>query len=143
MELMTTRFGSVTFGPQDVIRFDHGLDDGQDDRLWLLLADGAHPELNWLQSISHPDTSLPVVSTSRGDSSSISIPLTTLEGLDEGRPVIVLAMLVQAEDGVSIDREMSIIIDPATRRGAQLRIDDDQTAQHALPEKVAPLRKSA
>ena len=143
MELMTTQFGSVSFGPQDVIRFDHGLEDIQDDRLWLLLADGAHPELNWLQSISHPETCLPVVSTSRIDSSSLTVPLSTLDGLNEGKPVIVLAMLVQTEDGVSVDRKMPIIIDPNTRRGAQLRIDDVQTAQRALPEKVAPLRKSA
>ncbi len=68
MELMTTRFGSVFFGPQDVIRFDHGLEESQGDRLWLLLADGAHPDLIWLQSISNPHTSVRVVSKSRLDS---------------------------------------------------------------------------
>lgn len=143
MELMTTLFGSVSFGPQDVIRFDRGVHEIQGDRLWLLLADGAHPDLYWLQSISHPEASLPVVSTNTIDSYSLSVPPSTLDGLKKGNPVIVLAMLVQAEDAVSIDWKMPIIIDPSTRRGTQLRVNDDQTAQYALPEKVAPLRKCA
>ncbi len=143
MELMTSRFGSVSFGPQDVIRFDHGLHGEHSDRLWLLLADGAHPELNWLQSISHPATCLPVVSTGGIDASSLSMPRSALVGLDAAKPVIVLAMLVQTEDGISIRREMPIVIDPAKRRGAQLHMDGDQTAQRALSEKAAPLRKSA
>ena len=62
MILITPRFGSVSFEPQEVVVFEHGLQGWKELRQWLLLADAAHERLLWLQSIRRPLVALPVIS---------------------------------------------------------------------------------
>src|SRR5207248_5198087 len=65
MEITTTRFGSVAIEPDDVIFFPTGIL-GLDGCLhWVLLADAQSDTLGWLQSTTHCDVALAVVSPRR------------------------------------------------------------------------------
>lgn len=146
MELMTSRFGSIAFGTDEVIRFEQGIGERTDDRHWLLLRDQAHESLCWLQSIAHPEIALPVVSMTDCDrDGSLQLPAGSIDPskIDVQAPVIALNPLMWSEDSLSVDMNMPIIIDPIRRRGVQVATNHDQSVQHAPSEQVAPLRQFA
>ncbi|MCP4190714.1 MAG: flagellar assembly protein FliW [Planctomycetaceae bacterium] len=146
MELMTARFGSVAFGTHEVIRFERGLVDRTGDRHWLMLGDQTHDSLNWLQSIAHPEIALPVVSiTVYADGEPLSLPMRPVDAakIDVRAPIIVVSPIVRSEDSISINSDMPIIIDPIRRRGVQVVLNYEQSAQHETSEQAAPLRQCA
>ncbi|MDG2380918.1 MAG: flagellar assembly protein FliW [Pirellulaceae bacterium] len=146
MELMTARFGSIAFGTHEVIRFERGLVDRTGDRHWLLLGDQAHESLSWLQSIAHPEIALPVVSiTEYAADTPLSLPTGSVElaKIDVRAPVIVVSPIMRSEDSISINSDMPIIIDPIRRRGVQVVLNHEQSAQHESSEQPAPLRQCA
>ena len=144
MELMTSRFGSVSFETDEVVRFEQGLRKYRNLRHWLLLADSSHPSLFWLQSIAQPQIALPVVSMGELQSVITASPaaLEDLRGCKDA-PTIVLNPLVYTDEAVAVLHDEPIIISPHSRRGTQLAIEYDNPAQRVPSEQVAPLRQTA
>ena len=62
MQISTSRFGPVSLSIPEIWLFPRGLIGMEDHRHWTLLADSENEHMGWLQSLSHPDTALPVVS---------------------------------------------------------------------------------
>lgn len=146
MELMTSRFGSISFCTDEVVRFEHGLEDLTDLRHWLLLADSGSSALCWLQSIAQPEVAIPVVSVTKthpGYSTKIAVDRLSDPRICTDAPLIVLHRLEDTDDGLVMDEAVAIIIDPISRRAAQVSIERDNPAQHAPSEQVAPLRQFA
>lgn len=146
MELMTSRFGTVSFQTDEVLRFERGLRKYHNLRHWLLLADSSHPSLFWLQSIAQPQIALPVVFLSQLQVQPVvTVSQTILEGLRgcEDGSIIGLSPLVYTDDGIDVLHDQPIIISPHSRRGTQLAIDRDNPAQLVPSEQVAPLRQTA
>ena len=65
MEIHTTRFGTVGVKSDEVIVFPGGMLGLEDCQHWVLLADAEDEALGWLQSTSHGDVALAVVSPRR------------------------------------------------------------------------------
>lgn len=65
MQIQTTHFGPVEIEVDEILLFPQGLIALEDCRHWVLLADAENPALAWLQSVTQPETALPVVSPRR------------------------------------------------------------------------------
>ena len=146
MELMTSRFGTVSFQTDEVLRFERGLRKYHNLRHWLLLADSSHPSLFWLQSIAQPQIALPVVFLSQLQVQPVvTVSQTILEGLRgcEDGSIIGLIPLVYTDDGIDNLHDQPIIISPHSLCGTQLAFDRDNPAQRVPSEQVAPLRQTA
>ena len=62
MQISTSRFGAVSLSVAEIWLFPCGLIGMEDQKHWMLIADGENERMGWLQSLSHSDTALPVVS---------------------------------------------------------------------------------
>ncbi len=146
MELLTPRFGPVTFDPQEVLVFEQGLLGWTELRQWLLLADAQHPVLLWLQSVRRPLVAQPVACL-QPRLSSLKVRVSHRRSLElsetSPRPWILLAPLRHAADQLSLDLTHPLLIDADRHRGLQLCDAGGQTLQCARPEQLVPLRQSA
>ena len=145
MRMKTLRFGTVPFESRDAIEFEKGLMGDPHDRQWLLLADQCHPSLYWLQSVQHPDRSLPVCAIS--DEIVLNgLRLRNTHDLPDWvshSSLVTLAPLTSGMTGVAIGFTQPYVIDPSTRRGAQADASFDQTLQRVWSDKVSTLRECA
>ena len=125
MILLTPRFGSVSFEPQEVIVFEHGLQGWQELRQWLLLADAEHERLLWLQSIRRPLVALPVISVHAGVAGSAPTALLAAAGRNRSRSAtnrnVLLLRLCHEGNQLSADLQHPILIDVDRCRGVQAR----------------------
>ncbi len=146
MILLTPRFGSVSFEPQEVIVFEHGLQGWHELRQWLLLADAEHQQLLWLQSIRRPLVALPVISVCE-ELPDLHLPLSwplpvgTEDSLTKRN--VVLLRLFHEDNQLSADLQHPILIDVDRCRGLQVGDERGQSLQWVRSEQLMRLRKSA
>lgn len=143
MEIPTSRFGSVEIAPGDVIQFPAGLPGLDDSTAWVLLADAQNDALGWLQSTTHPEVALAVVSprrfvpdyqlrVTRGELGSLFLQL-----IDDVR---VLAIVGKNEGGITLNLKAPLVIHLGERIGRQVVSCGDQSVQYELCRE-APVRK--
>ncbi|MCA9196019.1 MAG: flagellar assembly protein FliW [Planctomycetales bacterium] len=147
MDLLTSRFGAVQFDASEVIVVDNGLDGYSAARQWLLLADGAHAELYWLQSISMSEVAIPVISPWAVDSDyKLRIDSTISHRLrlqaDSETPLI-LVRIDEASGGLMIRMDIPIAINVQTQRGGQIYLDGIQPLQWETSDQSETLKQSA
>jgi len=146
MKISTTRFGTVEFGPGDVLQFPEGMPGLEACTSWVLLADEHNDALGWLQSTTDPAVALAVVSprrfvpdyqlrVTRGELGA------TLCGLvDEVR---VLAILSAPEGAITLNLKAPLVIHLGQRIGRQVIASGDQPMQYELGDATSQRKKIA
>jgi len=146
MQIRTTRFGSLTVEPGDLLTFKNGFVGLEDCRQWVLLADAGNEALGWLQCTTRGDTALAVVSPRRFVPEyrfrTFRSEMTALEltNMEESQVLVT----VSRHDGVlTLNLKAPIVINVRTRQGRQVVANDDHPLQYALPSAPSLLKKSA
>ncbi len=145
MEIHTTRFGTVDVDAKDAILFPNGLLGLEDCQHWVLLADAQNDALGWLQSTTHGDVALAVVSPRRFVSDydvrvprSELVPLA-LSSLDEAHVLVVVG---KSEYGVTLNLRAPLVVNLRRRLGRQVVHNAEHAVQYKLSDSE-PLRKIA
>jgi flagellar assembly factor FliW len=135
MEIHTTRFGTVDVEPNDVILFPTGMLGLDDCQHWVLLVDAENESLGWLQSTTHGDVALAVVSPRRFvpdydvrvDRSELA-PLA-LASSDEAH---VLVIVGKTETGITLNLKAPLVVNLRRRLGRQVVHNGDHPLRHEL-----------
>ena len=146
MLLHTTRFGTIQAETDDIFLFPHGLIGLEDFHRWVLLADAENDAVGWLQSTSHPDVALAVVSPRRFvPEYQVRIPRVELERLqlDELDRAFVLTLVSRNHHGLTLNLKAPVLFNLDRRLACQVVTSDDQPLQWDLMVPILKLRKSA
>ena len=141
----TQRFGVVTRPIEDVVTFPSGIFGFELQLRWLLLGDREHGGLYWLQNVEDVDLSLPLVEPREFvHGYSLQLKRSQLTSLGSGSDqLLTLAVLTEYEGDLCLNLRNPIVINPATRMGAQVVTTDASPLRHLLPAQASPLKKSA
>ena len=143
MILSTTRFGAVRLESDDIFLFQNGLIGIEDYRRWVLLADINNDAVGWLQSATHPDIALAVVSPRRFvPDYKVRLTASQLE-LDELDRAFILIVVAKNEGRLTANLKAPLLINLDRRIGRQVVTSDEQPLQHALSFEPVQLRESA
>ena len=146
MNIITTRFGTLTIQPQDELLFEQGLIGLEDCQRWIGLTDSKNPGLGWLQSIEQGHIALGVVSprrfvpdyqlhVERDDLHSLN--LTTIRDAE----VVVVAS--RNETGLTLNLRAPLVINVEKRRGCQVVAKDAHPIQFAINTPAVSLKRTA
>lgn len=146
MQVRTTRFGTLTVEPHDLVTFPAGVIGLEDCRQWVLLSDASNDALGWLQCATRPETALAVVSprrfvpdyrfrTFKGELAPLA-----LASMEDAQVLVVVAR----HDGrLTANLRAPIVINLRARLGRQVVANDDHPLQYSLPASSSQLKKSA
>ena len=146
MDVITTRFGTLSVPPQDELYFDQGLIGLDECRRWVVLTDSENPALGWLQSVEQGHIALGIVSPRR------FVPDYQLRVDRDDLRTLKLATVHDAEVAVIVNRQAGgltlnlqapLVINVEARRGCQVVAKDAYPVQFPLPTATIPLRRSA
>ena len=146
MDVVTTRFGTLSVEPQDELCFMHGLIGLSECRRWMALADSQNPSLGWLQSIEHGEIALGIVSprcfvpdyklrVDRSDLRSLC--------LASSRDAQVVVIVSRQVHGLTLNLRAPLVINVENRQGCQVIAKDDLPVQFPLSPATVPLRRTA
>lgn len=145
MLISTSRFGSVTVRPEDVVTFPSGLVGYETCRRWVLMADAETESVGWLQSVHLPDVAMAVISPRRflpeyqvRVSRSQLTPLD-LNGVDQA---FVLNILSMNAGRLTVNLRAPLIINLNRRLGRQVITNDEQPVQFEFSAPSLKLRKT-
>ena len=134
-QVPTSRFGSVEIEPLDVICFPSGLRGLDGCSHWVLLADAENDALGWLQSTTHSEVALAVVSPRRFvPDYQVRVNRSELEPLalhSQGK-TYVLAIVSASEHAITLNLKAPLIINRELRLGRQVIVNGDQSLQHEI-----------
>ena len=140
MDIITTRFGTLSVQPQDELLFEQGLIGLEECRRWVLLTDSHNHALGWLQSLEQGHIALGLVSPRR------FVPeyqlrvdrddLRTLE-LATLRDAEVAVIASRNENGLTLNLRAPLVFNVEERRGCQVVAKDD-TYRIQYPLKTSP-----
>lgn len=146
MDVITTRFGTLSVSPQDELYFNQGLIGLDDSRRWIVLTDSENPALGWLQSVEQGHIAFGIVSPRR------FVPdyqlrvdrddLRTLE-LATVRDAEVAVIVNRQAGGLTLNLRAPLVINVETRRGCQVVAKDAYPVQFSLATAAIQLRRSA
>jgi flagellar assembly factor FliW len=145
MEIHTTRFGTVDVDPRDVILFPAGMLGLEDCQHWVLLADTDNEALGWLQSMSHGDVALAVVSPWRfvpGYDVRVGRGELAPLALDSLREAHVLSVVGKTERAITLNLRAPLVINLRRRLGRQVVHNAEHPLQYELCARE-PMRKIA
>ena len=146
MEIHTTRFGPVDIHPNDVILFPGGIL-GLDDCLhWVLLADADNEALGWLQSTTHGDVALAVVSPRRfvpGHQLRVARSELAPLALSAAEETCVLAIVGRTAQHMTLNLKAPLVINLRRRLGRQVIDNADHSLQYEVRHEELPRRKIA
>ncbi len=146
MQINTTRFGRIVIDPFDILHFASGLPGLEHCQHWALLADESNTALGWLQSTSHPDAALAVVSPRRFvPDYRVRIPRSELTPLAMRhlKDAQLLAVVGQHEGRLTLNLKSPIVINVEARTGRQVVASGDLPLRYELVERHLPYKKSA
>jgi flagellar assembly factor FliW len=135
VQISTTRFGSVTIQPEDVLHFPGGLPGLEECHRWVLLADGDNEALAWLQSTSRPEVAFAVVHPKRFvPQYQLRVARRDLEPLALANlaDAEVLAIVSSHEDDLTVNLRAPLVINVPRRLGRQVIAESDAGVQHLL-----------
>lgn len=146
MLIHTTRFGTLRVESQDLFLFGSGLMGFEDLRRWVLLADSENNAVGWLQSASHPDVAVAVVSPRRFvPDYRVRVPrnqLAAIELSDLDR-AFVLNIVSQNDTRLTLNLKAPLLFNLDRRLAGQVVTTDDQPLQWDLNAPILRLRKTA
>jgi flagellar assembly factor FliW len=146
MQVSTLRFGTLQINPDDVILFPYGLIGLENHHHWILLADVVNDAIGWLQSTTHPELALAIISPRRfvphyrvrvARRELVAIELETLE------QAYVLNVVSQSEGRLTANLRAPLLFNMQQKLGRQVVTVDDQPLQWELTPSPLKLRKSA
>jgi len=151
MDVLTTRFGTLSVEAQDELIFEQGLIGLEHCHRWVVLTDTRNPTLGWLQSLDEGHIALGVVSprrfvpdyqlrVDRGDLKVLD--LTTARDAE----VVVIASRQTTgtvEGSLTLNLRAPLVINVERRRGCQVIAKDDLPVQFALSSPSLPLKRTA
>lgn len=146
MKIETELFGTQQVRAEQILHFPAGIITHQDDHQWMLLADEQQAALAWLQSLSTPGASLPVISPRRFFSDyklcldSLSLAPLHLSSQDQ---LYVLALVTHVQSGLTVNLRAPIVLNATRQLGRQVITIDQQPVQRAIHGAAAGVRKSA
>ncbi|MCA9203978.1 MAG: flagellar assembly protein FliW [Pirellulaceae bacterium] len=146
MQIMTSRFGSVSIEADDILVFPNGLIGFEQHRHWVLLADSQNESVGWLQCLSNPQMAVPVVSPRRYvPEYQARVSQTQLEALQlaDEDSLYVLCVLGKHEGEFTMNLQAPVLVNLDRCLGCQVVTIDEQPLQHALRDLPLTLRKSA
>jgi flagellar assembly factor FliW len=146
MQAMTSRFGSVSIQADDILLFPNGLIGFEDCHHWILLADQHSEVVGWLQSLSHPQLAVPVVSPRRFLSDyRVVVTRSELAPLQLAEPddAYVLAIVSKNDGRLTLNLKAPLVVNLSRHIGCQVITNDEQPVQFALADHSTHLRKSA
>lgn len=146
MEVASTRFGLIEFGPEDTLYFPEGLPGLEDCRQWVVLADPEDDVFAWLQSVQRPEVALAVTSPRRFVRGyQLRVCRRELEPLGLARvgAACVLGIVSKAEAGLVLNLRGPLVIDPDRRVGRQVIANGPAPLRYPIVAGRAALRKSA
>lgn len=146
MQIMTSRFGSVSIEADDILVFPNGLIGFEQHRHWVLLADSQNETVGWLQCLSNPQMAVPVVSPRRYvPEYQARVSQTQLEALQlaEEDSLYVLCVLGKHDGEFTMNLQAPVLVNLDRCLGCQVVTIDEQPLQHALHDLPLTLRKSA
>ena len=146
MEIHTTRFGTIDVEPADVILFPTGMLGLEDCQHWVLLADAQNQALGWLQSTTHGDVALAVVSprrfvpdhavrVARGELAPLA-----LHSPDEAHVLVVVG---KNEQNITLNLKAPLVVNLRRRLGRQVIDNADHPLQYELCTTHTEARKIA
>ena len=127
----TVRFGVLDYDPEDVIELPDGLIGLPQLRRWLLLDMDADMPMRWLQSVDRPDFGFPVMPPVFFAEEYAIESSTTVQRRLSGaaEPELVTLIIATVHPGgqlITGNLRAPLVLDVATRRGAQIALDDDR-----------------
>ena len=146
MQIQTTRFDAVEINLDDLLLLPNGLLGVEHCRHWVLLEDVENDAVGWLQSATHPEVAMAVISPRR------FVPdyqlrvtrgqLTPLE-LEAVDQAYILALVSKNHGQLTLNLKAPLIVNLQRRLGRQIIANDDQPIQYSITSPTAPLRKTA
>lgn len=146
MHIYTTRFGAVQIESDDILLFPNGLIGLEDVRHWVLLADQAHADVGWLQSVSRPDTAMAVVSPRKfSPQYSLRVERGEIEPLELPAPdrAFVLAVVSKDHSHLTLNLRAPLVLNLERCLGRQIVTTDDQPLRLEVAQLYSALRRSA
>ena len=146
MKIETTRFGLVTIKPDDILLFPSGLVGMENCRHWILLADAHNQSVGWMQSLSHSELALSVVSPRRfvpAYQLKVTRSQLSLLQLENDHQAYVLAIVGKNEQSLTLNLRGPLVVNLDRSLGVQVISTDEQPLQFALHAQPSPLQKSA
>ncbi|MEK6237613.1 MAG: flagellar assembly protein FliW [Planctomycetales bacterium] len=144
MDVLTTRFGQLHIGQEDLISFSHGIPGLEHCRDWILLTDAQNESLGWLQCANQPNVAFAVVSPRRFVPeyqvrlSSKELDPLRLRSVQQAQVLVIVGK--QAEV-ITLNLKAPLIINPELRLGRQVVVGG-ASIRHEIVA-LTPLRKSA
>jgi flagellar assembly factor FliW len=146
MRITTNRFGRIDVDPADILHFPSGLPGLEGCRDWALLADSDNDALGWLQSTTHGDVALAVVSPRRFvPDYQVRIPRSELTplALADMRQAQVVVVVGKTATGLTLNLKAPIVINLVARTGRQVVASGELSMQYELVPQRPSLKKSA
>ena len=146
MLLHTTRFGTLHIEADDLFLFSKGLIGFEDFRRWVLLADSCNDAIGWLQSASHPDMAVAVVSPRRFvPDYRVRIPRNQLAAieLEDFDRAFVLNVVSKHANRLTLNLKAPLLFNLDRRLAGQMVTNDEQPVQWDLSTPILKLRKTA
>jgi len=146
MEIVTTRFGTLSVRDEDQLVFANGLIGLDHCRRWVVLADSQNPSLGWLQSLDQGEIALGIVSPRRFvPDYQLRVDRQALSSLQlqSDRDAQVVAIVSRQPSGLTLNLQAPLVINVELRRGCQVVAKDSLSLQHPLYSGTVPLRQSA
>ncbi len=129
MIIQSDRFGSIEANEHDIIVFSQGIFGFPDEHKFLLIrTENAHA-IGWLQSVTSSYLALPVVSAHVLVPRYPDVDVETyarVAGIGDSLDEIAVLVVLNAPPGIpaTVNLVAPIIVNVATRKGAQLFLDD-------------------
>lgn len=146
MEIRTTRFGPLEVEADDVIHFPAGLAGLEGCLDWVFLADSHNDALGWLQSTTHDEVALAVVSPRRFvPDYQVRVPRHELAPLclEPAHGAQVLVIVSKNERSITLNLKAPLVINLEKRTGRQVVTSADQPLQYEPACDHSPWKKTA
>jgi flagellar assembly factor FliW len=146
IEILTSRFGPIEIEPGDVIWFPVGLSGLDGCRHWVLLADAQNAGLGWLQSTTHPEVALAVVSPRRFvPAYEVRVAHSQLSplALEPSRGAHVLVIVNKHEQSITLNLKAPLIVNLERRIGRQVVANGDQSLQYEIGREESKRKRIA
>lgn len=152
MNIQSRRFGSIEIDDESVLTFPEGIIGFPDEHAFVLIPHNSGGFLAWLQSARSPDLALPVVSAHAFGDKYPDVPVepaAEAAGLGTNVEDIAVLVVLCAPQGqpATVNLLAPIVVNVATRRGAQLILDGSRFTTRELfirgPESIAPKAEAA
>ena len=140
MDVTTTRFGTITASPQDILLFDQGLIGFEQCKRWLLLADAKNRALGWLQSVDNAQIAMAFVSPRRFvPDYQLRLQRSQLDGMqiDDPEEAEVVVIVSRHLEGLCLNLKAPLVIHISSKTGCQVISSQDYPVRHQLTEPVA------